>query len=124
VLALCSRLDALEHGTDPDRAAWREKDKLAIELLATRRIDRVERKRMADLAMAAIAPVPAVPTREDPASDRTARLITLHHWYEDCATTARAVIVNRNHLIRLGLACRRGRSGGASPPPRCLQGCA
>jgi hypothetical protein len=105
------RIDALENS--PDRVATREADRAALETLEQRGIGRAERARLRRLLAVArgiAAPVePAVPPG---AEERAEALRELRAWYVDWAETARAVIRRRDHLILIGLAQRKARSGG------------
>lgn len=113
------RLNHLESGTDPERAATREADRQFVEGLAQRGITKEERARLAGLVELALSPAPfvaaAVPV-VDP-EERRRHLTNLKVWYDDWATTARVVIRKRNHLIRLGLATRRSPTTKEEPAP-------
>jgi hypothetical protein len=66
VATLLQRIDALDSGSDPARAKSKKGDKKAVELLATRGLDKKERERLADLVKIALGPttvLPDVPTR-------------------------------------------------------------
>ncbi len=108
VARFLDRLDALEAGTDEDRAA--------LAALATRGIDTAERARLRDLITAAeSAPEIVGPSAEERADAHEAQLASLRAlraWYDEWADTARAVIKRRDHLISLGLASRRRRNAG------------
>ncbi len=109
-VATClSRLDALEDGSDKERAKKAQSDREFIGELARRGINKAYRQELAALVKAALAPA-AAPALEQPAVDpeeRRQALIALKEWYDDCALTARAVLTKRGQLIRLGLAHRR-----------------
>lgn len=111
VATYLARLVLLEDGTDPSREGQFENDKAAVELLAQRGIDADERRRLQELVDVALAPtdVSTEYPQIDPEVIR-ARKIALKEWYDDWATTARAVIKKRSHLIKLGLAKRRKRA--------------
>ena len=105
VATILSRLDLLENGTDPSREAHREDDRAAVELLAKRGIDADERRRLQELVDVAFGPTEVL--SEIPQADPEvlrANMTTLKEWYDDWATTAKAVIKKRHYLIRLGLA--------------------
>lgn len=103
------RIDSLENGTDPARESTRESDRQFVEGLATRGITKEERARLAGLVAVALRPAPRLPAARPhlSAAERRRHLTNLKRWYDDWATTARAVIRKRSHLIRLGLANRR-----------------
>lgn len=112
-----ARVSALESGTDPQRAASREQDRKAIEVLAERGFDKAWRSRMDEKVKMALAPAPPLPDLEPPdPAERRRRLTELKVWFDDVAGTARAVITKRSHLIRMGLAHRRP-SKPAEPEP-------
>ena len=105
-------------GTDPTRADSKKEDKKAVALLAQRTFTPAERKRLSDLvevALGSTGPLAAPGVANDPALRRE-RLLALKLWYNEWATTARAVIRKRVYLIRMGLASRR-RSKKAKPTP-------
>ena len=122
VATFLARLDALESGADPGRAGTKQSDKKAVAFLATRGLDKAERKRLQRLVDVALGPTSPLPEQaelpEDRAPARGAR--------PSCAagstkwsTTARAVIKKRGYLIRLGLASRKARQRKpAAAPPR------
>jgi hypothetical protein len=109
VSVFLDRLDALDGGAE--RKGTRKADHAALATLARRGIDEAERKRLrayVDTVQAANDGVV-----EQPASDRTTKLLALHAWVQDWSETARTVITNRTMLIRLGAAKRR--KSGAAP---------
>ncbi|WP_437779169.1 hypothetical protein [Sorangium sp. So ce1097] len=109
VATFLARLDALENGTDPDRAATKQGDKKAVAFLATRGLDKAERKRLkglVDVALGPTSPLPETPDLPEAARRREA-LVKLRGWFDEWATTARAVVKKRGYLIRLGLASRK-----------------
>lgn len=118
VATLLDRLDALE--SSPDRAATRDDDKRALELLAKRVLPSSERQRLRALVDKVIraknlpaAPPPSVSTSKKEAQ-HLEDLKALRAWYEEWSEIARAVISRRDWLILLGLA-RRKRSKGEPP---------
>jgi hypothetical protein len=116
VITFLARVDVLEAGSDPARAACADDDKSAVGVLAKRGIDKTERARIGKLAQIALGSDPPALTPESPHTQtRTENLLALRSWYEDWSATARAVIRKRSHLIRLGLGKRRGRNGAADP---------
>ncbi|WP_437645984.1 hypothetical protein [Sorangium sp. So ce362] len=120
VATFLARLDALENGAAPDRAGMKQSDKKAVAFLATRGLEKAERKRLqglVDVALGPTSPLPA-PTELPEAAHRREALVKLRAWFDEWATTARAVIKKRGYLIRLGLANRkvRQRKPAATPP--------
>jgi hypothetical protein len=109
---MLDRLDELQNS--PDRKATRTEDRAALAKLAERGFDAAERARMRGLVEAAKnvhAPeVPVNPTAEE----RETALLELRSWYRDWATTARAVITRKDHLIQLGLRKRKSAKAGES----------
>ncbi len=76
VATLLQRLNALESGSDKDRAATKKEDKKAVELLATRRFDKAERARLEKLVEVALGPTaPLDATPEDKGAERRAALV-------------------------------------------------
>lgn len=122
VATFLRRLEALEKGSDPERADSRKDDKKAIELLATRGLDKKERARLQGLVDLALKPtttldIDPLPTEERSAA-RIAALTDLKDWYEEWSSAARTVLKKRPYLLRLGLAKRKTRKGDpASPGP-------
>jgi hypothetical protein len=116
-LTFLTRIDTLEAGTDPERAATRDDDKKAVELLASRGIDRAERIRVRDLATLAIAPTktPVAPVASPNLAKRRETLLALRKWFEDWSATAHAVVRKRQHLIRLGLSKAKRRARRDEP---------
>jgi hypothetical protein len=120
VATLLQRIDALESGSDTDRAATKKEDKTAVELLATRRFDKAERARLAKLVESALGPTaPIEETSDESRKARRAALAALRGWFDEWSTAARAVVKKKSHLIRLGLANRKSpepkEKGGAGP---------
>lgn len=120
VSTFLTRLDALEKGTDPQRADSKKDDKKAVALLAARGLDKDERDRLASLVEVALRPTTAL---ADPPQDEGARaaariqaLTALKDWYEEWATAARTVVKKRSYLIRMGLASRKSPRKDASAP--------
>lgn len=109
VATFLARLDTLEQGSDEARADEREEDKAAVALLAERRLDADERRRLQGLVDLALGPVPLAPgvPPSDAAEVRMGKLTALKLWFDDWAATARAVVKRRDYRIRLGLAHRR-----------------
>jgi hypothetical protein len=109
IATLLTRIDALEGGTDPDRSATKKDDKKAVELLATRGLDKAERARLRKLVNVALGPTAVLP--EQPASQakeqRIEALTKLREWYDEWAAAARAVVKKKSYRIRLGLASRK-----------------
>ncbi|XXT18934.1 hypothetical protein WME94_52790 [Sorangium sp. So ce429] len=109
VATFLTRLDALESGADPDRAGTKQSDKKAVAFLATRGLDKAERKRLQGLVGVALGPTSPLP--EEAELPETARrreaLSKLRGWFDEWSTTARAVVKKRGYLIRLGLANRK-----------------
>ncbi|MEO5728612.1 MAG: hypothetical protein ABI134_19385, partial [Byssovorax sp.] len=108
VATLLQRVNALESGSDKDRAATKKDDKKAVELLATRRFDKAERARLetlVDVALGPTAPLDATP--EDKGAARRAALVALRGWFEEWSTAAKSVVKKKSHLIRLGFASRK-----------------
>ncbi|WP_437722862.1 hypothetical protein [Sorangium sp. So ce861] len=127
VATLLARLDALEHGTDADRAGAKQSDKKAVAFLATRGLDKAERKRLKGLVDVALGPTSPLPEQTElpEAARRREALVKLRGWFDEWSTTARAVIKKRSYLIRLGLASRKAPrrkpattpAKPAAPPP-------
>jgi hypothetical protein len=109
VALFLTRIDALEAGTDPDRAGSKKDDKKAVELLATRGLDKADRARLRKLVNVALGPTATLP--EQPAAQtpeaRLEALTRLREWYDEWAATARAVVKKKSYRIRLGLATRK-----------------
>lgn len=109
VATFLTRIDALEAGSDPDRQATKKDDKKAVELLATRGLDKAERARLRKLVNVALGPtatLPDGPGVQTPEA-RVQALTKLRDWYEEWAATARAVVKKKGYRIRLGLAARK-----------------
>ncbi|WP_437853568.1 hypothetical protein [Sorangium sp. So ce363] len=120
VATFLARLDALENGTDPGRAGTKQSDKKAVAFLATRSLDKAERKRLQGLVDVALGPTSPLPEQAElpETARRREALVKLRAWFDEWSTTARAVIKKRRNLIRLGLASRkvRQRKPTAAPP--------
>jgi hypothetical protein len=109
VATFLTRIDALEAGTDPDRSGTKKDDKKAVELLATRGLDKAERARLRELVEVALGPtakLPDGPANQTP-EQRVQALTRLREWYDEWAATARAVVKKKSYRIRLGLANRK-----------------
>ncbi|WP_433929511.1 hypothetical protein AB3662_37825 [Sorangium cellulosum] len=116
-----ARLDALESGADPDRAGTKQSVKKAVAFLATRALDKTERKRLKGLVDVALGPTSVLPpAAELPEAARPREALSrLRGWFDEW-TTARAVVKKRGYLIRLGLANHKApqrRAPSAPPPP-------
>lgn len=120
VATFLARLDALECGSDPDRAATKQSDKKAVAFLANRGLDKAERKRLQGLVDVALGPTSPLPEAAEPQQNARRReaLVKLRGWYDEWSATARAVIKKRGYLIRLGLASRKAprRKAAATQP--------
>jgi hypothetical protein len=121
VATFLARLDALESGSDPARAASRAEDAQAVALLEKRGLTKAERarlKKLVDTALGPTAPLPVIPS-DDSTSARLAKLSALRAWFDEWSETARVVVKRRADLIRLGLASRRSHEEEepVSPPP-------
>ena len=101
------RVEALEKGADPQRAASREDDRAAVALLAKRGIDAPYRASLDAKVKTALGPTTPVVAPPVAPEERRRKLIELKRWYDEWAETAHAVITKRSYLIRLGLAERR-----------------
>ncbi len=92
----------------------------AVALLAQRGLDRDERTRLAGLVRVALGNTASMDERPAEESSRLARRReaqrALKAWFEEWSSTARAVVPQRGHLIRLGLAKRK------SPTPKAPVG--
>jgi hypothetical protein len=121
VATFLERIDALDHGTDPERARSKKSDKKAVELLATRGLTTKERARLGALVKTALGPTSVLPEGSDAGQEaraaRREKLVALKQWYDEWATTARALVKKRLHLIRLGLAQRKVKTKAAPTPP-------
>ncbi|XXY15683.1 hypothetical protein WME88_46335 [Sorangium sp. So ce216] len=119
VATFLTRLDALEGGADPDRAGTKQSDKKAVAFLATRGLDKAERKRLKGLVDVALGPTSPLPEQAElpEAARRREALSRLRGWFDEWSTTARAVVKKRGYLIRLGLANRKAprRKAAAAP---------
>jgi len=83
----------------------------AVELLAQRGLDRDERSRLDGLVKVALGNTASMEGRPAAEAARLARRRdaqrALKGWFDEWSSTARAVIPQRGHLIRLGLAKRK-----------------
>jgi hypothetical protein len=116
VATFLARVQALAEGSDPARKGSVEQDAQAVALLAERGLTPAERARLQGLVELALGPTEVLgvlPRAESPDA-RRAKLVALKDWYEEWASTARAVVKKRSHLIRLGLAVRKSPRKG--PP--------
>ncbi|WP_437811277.1 hypothetical protein [Sorangium sp. So ce1078] len=123
VATFLARLDALESSADPDRAGMKQSDKRAVAFLATRGLDKDERKRLGGLVDVALGPTSPLPEQTElpETARRREALSKLRNWFDAWSTTARAVIKKRGYLIRLGLANRKApqrKPAAASRPSR------
>ncbi|WP_437305991.1 hypothetical protein [Sorangium sp. So ce388] len=109
VAAFLTRLDALESGADSGRAGTKQSDKKAVAFLATRGLDKAERKRLQGLVGVALGPTSPLPEQAElpETARRREALSKLRGWFDEWSTTARAVVKKRGYLIRLGLANRK-----------------
>jgi hypothetical protein len=110
---LLDRLDALE--SSPAREATRAADHAALELLATRTLDRARRTELRAVVTVAQQSTGETPTTriakaQQVAEERKAALDALRAWLDEWSDVARTCIKRRDHLISLGLATRRPRS--------------
>jgi hypothetical protein len=94
----------------------------AIELLGQRGLDRNERRRLAELVGVALGNTETIelqpPAEQARLNRRRAAQRALRAWFEEWATTARAVLSRRDHLIRLGLAKRKAPTSKQAATPR------
>jgi len=111
VRAILERIETLREGTDPYREESREADRAAIELLETRNLlDRAQEGRLKAQLEKAFEPdlddtnLPEGMETDD--ESYLAKAERFHAWLKDWRDTARSVIKNRRHLIRLGLKHR------------------
>ena len=106
VATFLARIQALEEGSDSNRASTKKEDKKAVELLAKRGLTSEERKRLQKLVTLALGPTPP---SEMPPVDETRRqsLLALKLWCNEWSAVAHAAIKKRAYLIRMGLAARR-----------------
>ncbi len=118
VATFLARLDALENGTDPGRAGTKQSDKKAVAFLATRSLDKAERKRLQGLVDVALGPTSPLPEQAElpETARRREALVKLRAWFDEWSTTARAVIKQRG--TSSASASRTARRASASPPPR------
>ncbi len=107
------RVDILRTGKDSERAASRNKDEAAIDLLFKRGILDDEMIQQLQGWIKVCTSVPDVeglmPSEKEKAQFVDA-LFDLDLWFSDWSTTARTAIKRRDYLISLGLAERRERN--------------
>lgn len=125
VATFLARVDTIEKHTDPKRqdAKTKQDDAKAIKLLAKRGLDAKERARLKGLVHVALGPTSALPANlegEAAGQSRKEALAELRAWYDDWASSAKAVVKKRAYLIRLGLATRKSptKKKKAKPPQR------
>lgn len=122
VATFLNRVDVLEKGSDPARVEQKKDDKKAVELLASRGLDKKERARLGELVKVALQPTGSLPAAPEADAKREAAreaaLTALKDWFEEWAASARAVVKKRGYLIRLGLANRKvaKKDKGTTPP--------
>jgi hypothetical protein len=118
VKAFIDRVTKLAEGTDTARAATKDQDRAAADLLAKRKIlDAETEKRLRALIEDAtrLAPAPiALPSIEDSPEYRAATT-GLHAWLTDWRGQGRNIIRRRDYLIQLGLSERRTNAEGDEP---------
>ncbi|AUX48140.1 uncharacterized protein SOCE26_096700 [Sorangium cellulosum] len=85
VATFLTRLDALESGTDPDRAGAKQSDKKAVAFLGTRGLDKAERKRLKGLVDVALGPTSPLPAQAElpEAARRREALVKLRGWFDE-----------------------------------------
>lgn len=110
---ILDRVVALRDGTDPTRAAMRERDRLCVQALADRNIITKESERHLRHLIANATGI--APTVGDDGLDawrktRQEVALKLKVWLEDWRGMARAIFTRRDDQIRLGLARRRSPS--------------
>ena len=99
--SLLQRLDALERGEASERC-------LALESLARRGLDRRERARLRRLLeLAKRAGTPPRASSDLGATRKQEALLALSRWFDDWTTTARACVIRKDWLMRMGLLRRR-----------------
>lgn len=120
-------LNVLE--SSPERAATREADAKALELIAPRGIGAKERAAVAALlekAMSTPEAKPRSPEEIAAADEAYVRALgALRQWYDVWSTIARVAVRRRDRLIQLGLAHRKSPAepeepeagGGVTPAP-------
>jgi hypothetical protein len=103
VATLLDRLDRLSPGSK------------VLETLARRGLDDGERKRLARLVEAALRaeapPAQATEAARAAGAEVDEALVRLYRWLSDWSGTARALIVRKDWLMRMGLAERRRPKG-------------
>lgn len=133
IATFLTRLDALEAGTDPDRADSAAEDRAVVQFLAERQLTTAERSRLralVDRALGPTKPLDVLP-EVDPIPARVQKLTAVREWFEEWSEIARAVVKRRADLIRLGLAHRKsskttgagegeGGEGSGDPDPGAL----
>jgi hypothetical protein len=121
VATFLQRINALDHGSDPARAKSKKADKKAVELLAKRGLTKKVRDHLAELVETALGPTSVLEEGADPGLEareaRREKLVALKQWYDEWATTARALVKKRVYLIRLGLAQRKTKVKAKPPTP-------
>jgi hypothetical protein len=112
------RISALRTGSDPARAATREEDRAAAELLAQRRIiDTDSEAHLRGLIAQATELAAALEEQPKPAPDeRQTSARALDAWLKEWRESARALITRRDYQIMLGLAQRRAGAGAEEEP--------
>ena len=110
VQAILDRVEALRAGTDPARAAYRDRDRLCAQALADRNIitdQGVAHLRALVTAAIGIAPDYSQDTFDLWQQSRQEAAAKLKLWLDDWRGMARAIFSRREDRIRLGLAQRR-----------------
>jgi hypothetical protein len=121
VAKLLARIETLEEGSDPRRAGTRQADRRAVALLSRRGLDKTERRRLqtlVDVALGASFTPPPAPRPQAEGARRRAALRELRAWFDEWSSTAKAVLKQRNHRIRLGLASRKPPTRRKAAAPR------
>jgi hypothetical protein len=115
VKTFLDRVAVLRNGSDPARAATRDADRAAADLLARRRIVHADVEAGLRKLIDQATSMPEA--KEDPpiedSADFRAAAIGLRAWLTDWRAQARTLIRRRDHLISLGLAERK-----AAPKPK------
>jgi hypothetical protein len=107
VATFLARVDALDKGTDPARAASKAADAAAVKLLGKRKLDGAERARLQALVEVALGPTKAPAEQPKDDGGRRAKLVAARAWFDEWSSTARAVLKKHGWLVRLGLASRK-----------------
>jgi hypothetical protein len=111
VVALMAFLDGCDElERSPKRKATRRADHAALATLAARGITKEVRDELRALVRA-VQTVSAPSVAND---DKTEQLAKLYAWLQDWAETAKAVVKDRNVMIKLGFAKRRPRNGSTA----------